>query len=163
MARPRLSPADLAAPGGEAAAYPLLTSRPPSGWTNHCRQPFKAKDAFFEFLFSRAPTHYDELKRKAAAREPLPSFRLDDVTLTFNVDADYEVVRTQLTQNVVGIVEGSDPELKTTYVAFGAHYDHVGYAEGEVVNGESGDRRTRAPGPHHPGRRRRSHLERRRR
>ena len=92
----------------------------------------RAKDAFFEFLFSRAPVKYDELKRKAEAREPLPSFRLDGVTLTFNVDADYEVVRTQLTQNVVGIVEGSDPQLKTTYVAFGAHYDHVGYADGEV-------------------------------
>ena len=51
------------------------------------------------------------------------------MTLTFNIDADYEVVRTQLTQNVVAIVEGSDPALKNTYVAFGAHYDHVGYAE----------------------------------
>jgi hypothetical protein len=30
---------------------------------------------------------------------------------------------------VVGIVEGSDAELKDTYVAVGAHYDHVGYAE----------------------------------
>ena len=50
--------------------------------------------------------------------------------MTFNVDADYEVVRTRLTHNVVGIVEGSDPELKNTYVAYGAHYDHMGYREG---------------------------------
>src|SRR5471032_940912 len=91
-----------------------------------------ARDAFFEFLFSRAPAAFDELKRKAAAQEPLPSFRLAGVTITFNVDADYQVVRTQLTQNVVGIIEGTDPRLKSTYVAFGAHYDHVGYAEGEV-------------------------------
>ena len=33
-------------------------------------------------------------------------FRLDGVTLTFDVNTDYEVVRTQLTQNVVAIVEG---------------------------------------------------------
>ena len=52
-----------------------------------------ASDAFFEFLFSQAPAKYDELKRKAAAQEPLPSFRLDGVKLTFNVDADYQVVR----------------------------------------------------------------------
>ena len=58
-------------------------------------------DPFFEFLFSRAPVKYGELKRKAEAREALPSFRLDGVTLTFDVDTDYEVVRTQLTQNVV--------------------------------------------------------------
>lgn len=30
------------------------------------------------------------------------------------------------TQNVVGLVEGSDPVLKKEYVAIGAHYDHVG-------------------------------------
>lgn len=30
------------------------------------------------------------------------------------------------TQNVVGILEGSDPVLKNEYVAIGAHYDHVG-------------------------------------
>jgi hypothetical protein len=111
----------------------------------------RAKDAFFEFLFSHARTRYDELKRKASAREPLPSFRLDNVKLTFNVDVDYEVVRTQLTHNVVGIVEGSDASLKSTYVAFGAHYDHVGYAEGAITNGESQPRRTRAPGRVSPG------------
>jgi Zn-dependent M28 family amino/carboxypeptidase len=51
-------------------------------------------------------------------------------------------VRTQFTQNVVGIVEGTDAQLKSTYVALGAHYDHLGYAEGEVVDG----RRVGAPG-----------------
>ena len=91
-----------------------------------CAPASPPSDAFFEFLFSQAPVQYDELKRRADAQEPLPSFRLDGVKLTFNIDADYEVVRTQLTQNVVGIVEGTDPQLKNTYVAFGAHYDHVG-------------------------------------
>jgi hypothetical protein len=42
----------------------------------------------------------------------------------------------------VGIIEGRDSQLKNTFVAFGAHYDHVGYAEGEVVDG----RRLGAPG-----------------
>ncbi len=49
--------------------------------------------------------------------------------MTINVDADYQVVRTRLTHNVVGIVEGSDPRLKDTYVAYGAHYDHTGFRE----------------------------------
>ncbi|MGE4054959.1 MAG: M28 family peptidase, partial [Vicinamibacterales bacterium] len=101
-----------------------------------------ASDAFLEFLFSSAPEPYAELKRKADAREPLPAFRLDDVQLTFNIDADYQTVRTELTQNVVGIVRGSDPALNSTYVAVGAHYDHVGYASSEVTDG----RRPRAPG-----------------
>jgi hypothetical protein len=101
-----------------------------------------ATDAFFDFLFSKAPVHYDELKKKASDRDPLPSFRLDGVTLTFNIDADYQLVRTQLTQNVIGIVEGSDPQLKSTYVVVGAHYDHVGYADAELSDG----RRPSAPG-----------------
>jgi hypothetical protein len=59
-----------------------------------------SKDAFFEFLFSHAPSKYAELKRLADAQEPLPKFRLEGVKLTFNLDADYEVIRTQLTQRV---------------------------------------------------------------
>ncbi len=102
-----------------------------------------AEDQFLGFLFSAAPVKYDALKKKAEGREPIAGFRLEGVTLTFNLDADYEVVRTQLTQNVVGIVEGSDPELKSTYVAIGAHYDHVGYAESELT---SDNKRPGAPG-----------------
>lgn len=37
--------------------------------------------------------------------------------------------------NVVGIVRGSDPVLRNTYVAYGAHYDHVGIQS--PVNGDS--------------------------
>jgi hypothetical protein len=103
----------------------------------------RASDEFFRFLFSRAPEQYEELKRRAEAQEPLPPFALTDVSLTFTIDHDYEIVRTQLTENVMGIVEGVDPRLKETFVAFGAHYDHVGYAEGEV---DADGRRPSPPG-----------------
>jgi hypothetical protein len=105
------------------------------------------QDDFFEFLFTGADMKYAELKEKAAKGEPLPAFTLKNVKITFNVDADYQVVRTQYTRNVVGLVEGSDPKLKDTYVAFGAHYDHVGYAEGEVTQGANGPVRSGARGP----------------
>ncbi|HYE65068.1 MAG TPA: M28 family peptidase, partial [Pyrinomonadaceae bacterium] len=39
------------------------------------------------------------------------------------------------TQNVIGVLEGSDPALKNEYVAIGAHYDHVGI--GAPVNGDA--------------------------
>jgi len=97
-----------------------------------------AEDAFFEFLFSGSEVKYAELKDKAAKQEPLPPFALSGVKITFNVDADYTVVRTRLTHNVVGIVEGSDPKLKDTYVAYGAHYDHTGYREGVGGGGRGG-------------------------
>ena len=39
------------------------------------------------------------------------------------------------TQNVVGVLPGSDPVLKNEYIAIGAHYDHVGV--GNPVNGDA--------------------------
>lgn len=135
--------------GQEASALPAVApasgSSPPVDFTTAQRLDWPvppsitAGDAFFTFLFSRAPARYDDLKRRASSQEPLPSFRLDGVTITFNIDADYQVVRTQLTHNIVGIVEGSDAGLKETFVAFGAHYDHVGSAESEAAS-EGGDR-----------------------
>jgi hypothetical protein len=97
-----------------------------------------ATDDFFEFLFSGSEIKYAALKEKAASREALPSFSLKHVRITFNLDAEYRTIKTQYTRNVVGIIEGSDPKLKDTYVAFGAHYDHVGYSEGELKQTESG-------------------------
>ncbi len=38
-------------------------------------------------------------------------------------------------QNVVGIVEGSDPKLKNEYIIYSAHYDHVGI--GKAVENDS--------------------------
>jgi Peptidase family M28 len=97
-----------------------------------------AQDEFFEFLFSGSDVKYAELKQKAANQEPLPPFALKGVKMTFNVDADYTVVRTRYTHNVVGIVEGSDPKLKDTYLLYGAHYDHVGYSQGPAGVGRGG-------------------------
>jgi hypothetical protein len=128
----------VAAPADFTTAERLDKPLPPT---------IRAKDAFFEFLFSHAHVSYDQLKRKAAAREPLPAFRLDGVTMTFKVDVDYEIVRTQLTQNVVGVVDGADPALEGSYVAVGAHYDHVGKEEDDEAvkrGGEEG--RAHAPG-----------------
>ena len=99
-------------------------------------------DAFFEFLFSRAPVKYADLKKKVDARDRVDGFRLADVSITFDVDHEYSVVRTQYSQNIVGVVEGSDPRLRNTFVAVGAHYDHVGYAENELADG----RRRASPG-----------------
>ena len=38
------------------------------------------------------------------------------------------------TYNVVGMVEGNDPDLKKEYVLIGAHYDHIG-----IIKAENGD------------------------
>src|SRR5262245_32291108 len=97
-----------------------------------------AGDEFFEFIFSAAGQKYADIKAKADKQEAIPSAALGDVSITIAVDADYDVVQTRLTRNVVGIVEGSDPALKDTYVLFGAHYDHVGYHQTPPGQGRGG-------------------------
>jgi hypothetical protein len=96
-----------------------------------------ATDEFFEFLFSGADVKYAELKEKISKGEPLPAFDLKGTKLTINVDAEYTVVRTRLTRNVLGVVTGTDSKLRDTYVAFGAHYDHIGYVDSPSSTGRS--------------------------
>ncbi len=147
-------PAGRGTPAAAAAQAPPAGRGgiPPADFTTSQRldrpvaPAITAGDEFFEFLFRAAPVPYADLKRLVASREPLPSFRLDGVTIRFDVDTSYEVVRTQLAQNVVAVIEGGDARLKDRYVAFGAHYDHVGYAEGEVTGTDGTARRTGAPG-----------------
>lgn len=50
------------------------------------------------------------------------------VSLTLHVEDN--VVEPMPSRNVVGIIEGSDPQLKDEYVLLSAHYDHVGVKEG---------------------------------
>ena len=37
--------------------------------------------------------------------------------------------------NLVAIIEGIDPKLKSEYIVIGGHYDHLGVKRGEVYNG----------------------------
>jgi hypothetical protein len=101
-----------------------------------------AEDEFLDFLFSGGENNYPEFKDRAEAQESLPHFPLKGVRITIDVAADYAVSRTRLTRNVVGIVPGTDAKLKDSFVAFGAHYDHVGYLERPSPDGEPGE----APG-----------------
>ena len=114
----------------------MATSRRRSDWICRLFPPLAAQDEFFEFLFSGSEMKYAAAEGQSdCIRSPLPPFALKGVKLTINVDADYTVVRTRLTRNVVGIVPGTDPNLKDSYVAFGAHYDHVGYSQSPAATG----------------------------
>jgi len=42
-------------------------------------------------------------------------------------------------KNVAGLVRGSDPQLKDTYVIVSGHYDHEGVRDGVVYNGANDD------------------------
>jgi Zn-dependent M28 family amino/carboxypeptidase len=87
-----------------------------------------ADETFFTALLAAAGTSYPDLKARIDRGEAVAAVPLRGVKVTINVDNTYQPAVTRLSRNVVGLVEGSDPALKNTYVLFGAHLDHVGYA-----------------------------------
>ncbi|MDO1511452.1 M28 family peptidase [Maribacter confluentis] len=46
--------------------------------------------------------------------------------LSYSIETDGKKEKTLVTQNVVGVLEGTDPKLKNEYIMYSAHYDHVG-------------------------------------
>ncbi|MBM3459657.1 MAG: M20/M25/M40 family metallo-hydrolase [Armatimonadetes bacterium] len=83
----------------------------------------------------------EEAFSRVIGADPAASFALSaQKVLKFTVAAQTEELATN---NVVAILEGSDPQLKNEYVALGAHYDHVGVREGQegdrIFNGADDD------------------------
>lgn len=97
-----------------------------------------ASERVYEALFASAPTQFAQLRAAADAGQPLPTFSVPGVKVTIDVNAAYDIIDTRLTKNVVGLVEGRDPALKSTYVLFGAHLDHVGYRTSAAALGGRG-------------------------
>ncbi|MEO7192023.1 MAG: M28 family peptidase [Vicinamibacterales bacterium] len=94
-----------------------------------------ADETFVDFLFSAAPTSVADARARVAKGETVSAVNLAGATVTIDVENAYQQVSLELTENVVGTVEGTDPTLKSTYVFFGAHLDHVGYSSGGEAPG----------------------------
>ncbi|HLA94080.1 MAG TPA: M28 family peptidase [Pyrinomonadaceae bacterium] len=92
-------------------------------------------------LFAGEKFSATTLFNRSITGEAFESFELkSDKRLKGNIAVKTENIHTQ---NVVGILEGSDPVLKNEYVVIGAHYDHVGmnpFAIGDkIFNGADDD------------------------
>jgi Zn-dependent M28 family amino/carboxypeptidase len=82
-----------------------------------------ASESLLKALFDGEKASGADILKKAAD-EPIAGFELSQKkSVSISVSGQAEQV---MTQNVVAKIEGSDPTLKNEYVAFGAHYDHVG-------------------------------------
>jgi hypothetical protein len=51
---------------------------------------------------------------------------------TVKIQVNTHYVKKQPTENIIGIIEGTDEKLKNEYVIVGAHLDHVGSQAGEI-------------------------------
>ncbi len=73
-----------------------------------------------------------ELKLLVDAGKPLPVFALNETIHAVTAVSQNPQIDTQ---NVVGLLEGSDPGLKHEYIVISAHLDHLGV--GRPVNGDA--------------------------
>lgn len=81
-------------------------------------------------LLTAAGHDFDALKSSAATREFSP--------VAVNASASFSIaqqLRDVRSQNVIGLLPGSDPSVRDEYVIYTAHWDHFGI--GEPVNGDS--------------------------
>ena len=84
-----------------------------------------------EKLFAGSGHTFKEIVELANAGQPMPHFALQG-----NIRSSVTVNRTPVrSENVVGILPGSDPKLKNEYIVITAHMDHLG--TGNPVNGDS--------------------------
>jgi Zn-dependent M28 family amino/carboxypeptidase len=87
-------------------------------------------DSAASALLRQAGLDLAALRRSAASRD----FRPVPTGITIDVGFRNDVQHLQ-SENVVGLVRGSDPTLNKQYVALSAHWDHLGI--GPAVNGDS--------------------------
>jgi hypothetical protein len=84
-----------------------------------------------EKLLAGSGHTFDELAALIRDKKPLPRFPLKG-TLRVHATLKREPVDSA---NIIGILEGSDPRLKSEYVVMSAHLDHVGV--GRPLNGDT--------------------------
>lgn len=74
----------------------------------------------------------DELRALAEKRD----FRPVPLNVKYSIDLSCEIIEQQ-TANVVGLLEGSDPQLRDEVVVYTAHHDHIGIAEKRDAEGDN--------------------------
>ncbi len=78
----------------------------------------------------------EDLKRKIEATLQTQSMVLEGVTFTIENKAETALVNSM---NVLGYIEGADPELKNEAIVIGAHLDHIGRRGDYIFNGADDD------------------------
>jgi Zn-dependent M28 family amino/carboxypeptidase len=83
-----------------------------------------------EKLFVGSGHTFEEVAALAKDRKPIPHFDLS-VLLKAKPKVEKKAIESD---NIVGKLAGSDPQMKSEYVVLSAHIDHVGI--GEPINGD---------------------------
>lgn len=130
---------DLSAPEGDAKE--LMSTRRTLTRGSGALLAAQVKRQIFEERLQPHGLSLAALKDKIDREEKATSMVLPGLRATLQVTLEQI---TRQTENVVGILPGSDPELKDENVVIGAHYDHLGFglygtrdsnSEGQIHHG----------------------------
>lgn len=78
---------------------------------------------------------YDEILEAGENSKPLQGFNLTKkIIIKYKIKSEIKEAR-----NVIGIIEGTDEQLKNEYVVLSSHYDHEGIVGGKIYNGADDD------------------------
>jgi hypothetical protein len=94
---------------------------------------FWASTAVADSLFTLSKVKFNGAREKIDVALKPNSFEIPGAEMTIKLD----IQRTEtVTANLLGKIEGTDPDLKDEYIVIGAHLDHIGMnEEGYVFNG----------------------------
>jgi hypothetical protein len=125
---------ESAAGSGASPGQPLRASAPPQALDDDAQIPaFSIADTVLAELLSPLGQQPADLQRAIDATLQPRSAALPDTTIELG-SGNAEMHRgTSL--NVVGLLEGSDPVLKSETILITAHYDHLGLQNGRVYPG----------------------------
>ena len=124
----------------EAAARNFWPGQPPriksytlESWADRVRIPVaQVSPAIGEQLARRAGKSLPELARSAETAHGMTPVALPGVVVDLRTAVDRHVVPDR---NVVALLEGSDPRLKSEWVIVSAHFDHDGADATQILNG----------------------------
>jgi hypothetical protein len=128
-------------PKDPAGKVVLLTGRSRSNLTGAALAILLSPNGARVNLFDPSSSQRPPLRSSVSSPE-LAEFLKDakDARVTLHVEASLE--RPVKLRNVAGLLRGSDPALRDTYVLLTAHYDHVGMratGEDKIFNGADDD------------------------
>ena len=115
-------------PAAYARTVTIAGTKPPAG---AAMPVMTASPDAFKTLAAGAGRDVDEVLKLGGDKQPLPNFDLPG-----RLKASFHVTTRDFTaKNVIAVLPGRDPALKSQYLALSAHLDGYGY--GEPVNGDN--------------------------
>jgi hypothetical protein len=82
-------------------------------------------------IFKDAGISLKDLLQKIEKNLKGNAFEFPTIKVELRINFDKEIINSQ---NVVGIIEGTDEKLKDEFIVIGAHYDHVGFGYYGAMN-----------------------------